>query len=537
MARSKCAIVGILFILAHFPSWSQGHRFAVFFSDKNATEYTVDQPGEFLSARAIERRQKQEIPIIEQDFPVNANYVTGIKDLGIKVWYSSRWLNMILIEADSSRLPELTSLAFVSDIEFVAPGKLGGTNGRSKHGRIKYNGRSGSATFQNQILGVDSMHSQGYTGQDMLIGIFDGGFENADEISAFDHLRNASKIKATFDYVTNTNDVYRYSDHGTQAFSTIGASDPSTMTGTAPDADFILCVTEDVFSEYRVEEYNWLFAAEFADSAGVDVINTSLGYNTFDDPSMNYTAADLDGNTAVISWAASIAATKGIVIVVSAGNSGSGSWKFITTPADGLDVLAVGAIQPDSLKASFSSFGPTADGRIKPDVVALGVQVSTIDQSGQVAQSNGTSFAAPQVAGLVAGYWQAHPEMGYKEVLDAIRNSGNQAGQPNNATGWGLPNFNNTRQLVTGLDEVEDFFFSVYPNPIKGNKLLIKSNVNSGSFSFRLYSSAGQVLAQESRTFNATNSVALDLPDLTPGLYILSLTSKHRNQKVKLIKY
>ena len=537
MDKNSVVIASILFLLVQLPGWSQGNRFAVFFTDKNETEYTVDQPEEFLSPRAIERRQKQEIPIIDEDLPVNASYVSGIKELGIKVWYSSKWFNMILVETDSSRLQELNDLPYVTNVDLVAPGKLGGTNGRSKNGRLRGNGRSGGAAFQNQLLGVDSMHIQGFTGEGMLIGVFDGGFDGANQVAAFEHLRNESKIKATFDFVSNTNDVYRYSSHGTQAFSCIGASDPQTMIGTAPEADFILCVTEDVFSEYRVEEYNWLFAAEFADSVGVDVINTSLGYNTFDDPSMNYATSDLDGSTAVVSQAASIAATKGMIIVASAGNSGTESWKFITAPADGLDVLAVGAIQHDSVKASFSSFGPTADGRIKPDVVALGVQVSTIDKNGMVALGNGTSFAAPQVAGLVAGYWQAHPDMSYLEVLDAIRNSASQAGMQNNETGWGLPNFNNTMQLVTGLDETDELGFLVYPNPLFDNLLFIQGNLPTGILGVRLYGSTGQLLAKEMLAINTSNAVRLELPHLTPGFYILSLSSQKGNQKVKLIKY
>ena len=519
---------------------AQDHRFMVFFTDKNSS-FTLDEPLEFLSQRALDRRTNQNIALTEQDLPVSPLYIQGVEDLGVSVWYPSKWFNGVLIETDSSQLAAISGLAFVSSIEFVAPGPLTPRMGRVRSSKYKGNSKASTRTqssdFQNQLLGIDEMHQLGIRGQGMFIAVFDGGFSGVDTAPPFDHLQSNGQLKSTFDFVGNSTDVFRYSDHGTRALSVIAAQETGTFTGGAYEADYLLCVTEDVASEYRVEEYNWAFAAEMADSAGVDIINTSLGYNTFDDPSMNYTVDDLDGQTAIISQAATIAATKGMVLTVSAGNSGNSFWQRITTPADAIDILAVGAITSDSSKASFSSIGPSADGRIKPEVSALGVGTAVINSGGNLVFNNGTSFSAPQVASLVAGIWQNNANLDYLQVIELVKNSGNQALNPDEQLGYGIPNFTRAGQLILSTDDDDlQRKVSLFPNPV-GDQLYLQSTQPLPQATLVMHTTTGQtVLENQLQGIPAQQQITIDLPALNPGIYLVVFQTPSFHQTFKLIK-
>ncbi len=398
MAGNNIVFSILLVLVLGAPIKAQNHRFMVFFTDKG-DEFSTAEPLEFLSQRAVERRIKQLIPVTEEDLPVNSTYLEDLASIGVLVRYPTKWLNGALIQADSSQLNDLSSLEYITSIEYVAPGPLTPRDGTAKPFKNKHKNRNVRTTLstdlQNQLLGIDQMHQAGIKGEGMLVAVFDDGFEGVNSTDAFSHLFDNSQLLITYDFLGDNENVYRYDDHGTKVLSVIAAEIPGVFTGGVPEADFILCVTEDVSSEYRIEEYNWVFAAELADSAGADVINTSLGYNVFDDPEMNYTVEQLDGQSTVISRAASIAATKGMVLAVSAGNSGNSLWQKITAPADAIDVLAVGAINSDTVKPGFSSIGPTSDGRTKPDVVAIGVTTSVINAQGNEVFNNGTSFPLP----------------------------------------------------------------------------------------------------------------------------------------------
>ncbi len=527
------------FLTLNLPA--QDHRFMVFFSDKG-TVYSLEEPLEFLSQRAVDRRVRQGVSLIEQDLPVNPIYIQGLRDLGVNVWYSTKWFNGVLVETDSAQLTTIQSLSYVTGVEHVAPGPLMPQTGKVKSFKHKKRQVSGSRTqstdFQNHILGIDEMHNSGFKGEGMLIAVFDGGFEGVNNAPAFQHLITGNRVQFAYDFVGNSSNVYRYDDHGTRALSVIGGNESGVFTGGAYEADFVLCVTEDVFSEYRVEEYNWAFAAEAADSAGVDIINTSLGYNIFDDARMNYTTDDLDGQTTVISQAASIAATKGMVLTMSAGNSGNVLWQKITAPADALDVLAVGAINSDSTKASFSSFGPSADQRIKPDVVALGVSTALINSNGTLVFNNGTSFSAPQVASLVAGFWQNNPELNYRQVIASIKNSGDQALNPDIEKGSGIPNFIRAGQVILELDEDRlQKAVTLFPNPL-GQYLFLVSKQPISEAWLTMHSITGQgVVESKLSNIKANQKIPVDLPALDPGVYIVTLRSDRHTQSFRLIKY
>ena len=511
----------------------------VFFEDKNSS-FSIDRPEDFLSSKAIDRRLNQSISITEQDLPVNQDYISSMETLGgLTVWYTTKWLNGALIETDSAKLAELSALSFVRSMELAAPGPLRTTNLNQggKMDQKPVSGRSQSTEIQNRMLGVDQMHQEGVTGSGMLIAVFDGGFMGVDQLSAFSHIAPGAQLNAAFDFVGNSDNVFRYGDHGTKVLSVIGANEPGVFTGSAYDADFILCVTEDVSSEYRIEEYNWLFAAEMADSSGVDIINTSLGYHNFDNPTMNYQLADLDGNTAVISMAANIAASKGILLTISAGNQGNSAWNTLTTPADIQDAISVGAINDDSIKASFSSTGPTADNRIKPDVVALGVNTAVINSGGNVVFNNGTSFSAPQVAGLAAGIWQSNPEFTYLEVIQALREAGHSFSGADSQTGYGIPNYQRAKRLVLSVEDPETpSLIRLYPNPV-GDQLYLLSQQDLDQALFFVHNIQGQAIMEQSLwNIRANSEVIIALPEIAAGVYLITVLAEEGAETFRVIR-
>ncbi|MFZ6012683.1 MAG: S8 family serine peptidase, partial [Bacteroidota bacterium] len=343
MAGDKRILV-VLILLVQLPCWAQVNRYVIFFKDKQGTPFTISDPAAFLSPQAIERRIKQGIVVTEQDLPVNPSYVQGVAGAGADVFFRTRWFNGVLVQCDAALVPSIQNLSFVDRVEFVAPGVKLSNGGRKKTSLRKKNGTVGIETkSQLEMIGVHEMHQANVIGQNITIAVFDAGFPGVDATAPFSEIfaENRFNAAASYDFVYNTTDVFQYDGHGTEVLSVIAAKIPDDYTGGAYEANFQLYVTEDASSEYRVEEYNWAFAAERADSAGADIINSSLGYYDFDDASMNYTTAQMDGQTAVVTKAAQWSAERGIVVVCSAGNEGNiPSWRIITAPADAVDVLA-----------------------------------------------------------------------------------------------------------------------------------------------------------------------------------------------------
>ena len=524
------------------------NRYVIFLSDKEGTAYSLDRPLEYLSPAALERRELQGIALDSSDLPVNADYVAQLAEAGAEVYYTSRWLNAVMVDGDQDA-DAYRALNFVDRVELIKPTRSEG--GRKKQG-YSYSGASPSAAIenteaqllnvlQNEMLGIDAMHQAGYTGQGISVAVFDGGFKGVDSVSYFRHLYENGQMIPGYDFVGNSPDVYRYGQHGTEALSCIAAYQPGVLEAGAYEANIMLCITEESGSEYRVEEYNWLFAAEMADSAGIDIISTSLGYTTFDDPAMNYEYEDLDGNTAVITRAVNLAAQKGILCVISAGNEGSGRWRYVSPPADAIDVLSVGAVSSSGDRVSFSSFGPTADGRVKPDVSALGLQTVVVNSRGEVVRSNGTSFSAPLITGLTAGVWEAFPGETNLEIIERIRLAGNSSLAPNNELGYGIPTFSAALLVpVPGEEEIREANYRVYPNPIESGKLFVEAKTRDLSFpvEVRIYNSTGQLVTHTlftSDTFSPT--LSLDTSGLGRGVYILHILSPTASDTMKVIKF
>lgn len=539
MAWSKtisCVVV-IFFALG---AKAQENRYVVFFKDKAMSPYSPAQPLEYLSQRAVDRRISQGISVTEQDIPVNENYVQGIADAGASVFFRTKWMNGVLIQCNASIIPTLAGLPYVDHVELVAPNKKLLSNGRTKdHQRTKSTKLATRTQAQLEMIGLDEMQVAGYKGETIYIGIFDSGFQGVDTALPFQHIFTESRVDlaSSKDFVFNSADVFQYDEHGTEVFSVIAAYQDGTFVGGSYEATYQLYVTEDVNSEYRIEEYNWLFAAERADSSGVDVINASLGYYDFDDASMNYSKDQMDGKTTVISKAAQLAADRGIVIVCSGGNEGGVAWQIVTAPADAKDVLGVASVNSAGQRANSSSIGPSADGRIKPDVAAMGVNTSVIKPDGSSGSASGTSLSSPLVASLVAGLWQRYPQLTNKELIDAIRKSASQATSPDNLLGYGIPNF---KAVVNYLDEQPQANpFEVYPNPVLADTLTIRpfNPERVTSCRVELLSSQGQLVHTADAGFSWLNrTYTANLSQFAAGMYYLRILWGEKRYTFKLVK-
>lgn len=426
----------------------KSYMFRIELKDKNGTDYSLDRPEQFLSQRAIERRIRQNLALDSTDLPLNARYIEAVLTAGVEMVSKSKWNNTLLVRTKKQDvMKEISKYPFVEGVRKVwtSPDSVERRRPRTNyHTEFNQwdnidNNPDGVTYDQLEMLGGNRLHRHGFRGKGMVIAVLDGGFMNADVIPALTKTRQLGF--ADFTHPVNQESIFHEIDHGTMVLSTMAVNEPGMFIGTAPDASYWLLRCEDTQSETMVEEDYWVAAVEFADSAGVDVINSSLGYHHFDDPSQNYDYCQLDGFSSMISRTASMLAQKGIILVNSAGNDGMGTWKKINVPADANDIITVGAVSTNGSNAAFSSIGPTADGRVKPDVMALGSPTSVITGRGVISKDIGTSFSAPLVAGMIACLWQAFPEKTAMEIMEMVRKGGSRADCPDNIYGYGIPDF------------------------------------------------------------------------------------------------
>lgn len=429
--------------------------YRLYLTDKRGTDYTLEHPSEFLSEKALRRRQRQGITPDSTDLPVSNAYLRQIEAAGLEVVSRSRWNNTVVAKARSQKaFRAVASMPFVrkSVKVFASPDSI--NKAIRSHYRTDFNSwdtlsanEYGTTEQQIKMLNGHRLHAMGYRGRGMTIAVLDGGFMNADVIPA---LKTISMM-GNRDFVRPASaDVFKEMDHGTKVLSAMAANVPNLYVGTATQASYWLLRCEDNSSENLVEEDYWAAAAEFADSAGVDIINSSLGFHAFDDKDADHSYADLDGERTLISHTASMLADKGIILVNSAGNEGMGTWKKINFPADARDIITVGAISPNGKNAAFSAIGPTADRRIKPDVMALGSPTAVITGRGTISRDMGTSFATPLITGLVACLWQALPQKTAREIIQAVIQSGDKQAAPDDIYGYGVPDFVKAYQLLKG---------------------------------------------------------------------------------------
>ncbi|WP_461146782.1 S8 family serine peptidase [Spirosoma pulveris] len=545
MERNKVSFLLVVLLLCQVTGFGQTTRkFLVLLRDKANSPYSLSRPEQFLSQRSILRRQKQNISILERDLPVNPAYVSQIQQAGAKIWFTSRWLNAVLVEATDATIAAVQRLPIVKGLEFgrslanarpsadkqTSTAKTVGSFSATADTPLDY----GNSQAQITQLGADKMHQQGYHGEGMLIGVLDAGFLNGNKVGFLKPLFDENRILATYDFVKKETSVYEDDSHGLSCLSAIAATADKQLYGTAYKASFVLIRTEDAATEKQIEEANWVLGAEYADSVGVDVISSSLGYTQFDEATTSYTYQNLDGKTALSTRGAQIATETGMVVVVAAGNEGSSAWRYLSAPSDAASVLAIGAVTQTGLRASFSSFGPSADGRVKPDLAARGQGTIVGSPGGQIVSGNGTSFATPLVAGLAAGFWQAHPQLTATQVVDALRRSGNQFGSPDDQLGYGIPNFERASVLAESYGQL-----LVFPNPFSDEQPL---GVQWGEIApntpldATLTNAAGRIIWQNRFTSAGLTAFTLPFLNLSAGMYVMTLVSGDKKRTVKLVK-
>jgi len=514
------------------------YYYRVRFKDKGENVVGNYAPEDLLSTRAIARREKAGIIVPDiSDIPVYQNYLNQVSALGFKIHCSSKWMNTTLFKTQSQAdINILLNLSFVDYVKIVkTPGKKGLYPNKLDF-RIE---QADLPPFDRPVTMVNGypLHNSGFDGKDVLIAMLDGGFINADSISSLHHLRNRNGIKGTYDFVLNNKFIYNSSSHGTAVLSVLAGQIPGLIQGTAPGADYLLMRTEDVESEFPCEEDFWAAGAEYADSLGADIISSSLGYYWFDDPDLNYKYSDLDGNSSFVTRVADIAASKGILVVNSAGNERDDEWKHIICPSDGDSVLAAGAVDGNNLISTFSSSGPSADGRVKPDNTTMGVSVPVQVHTQSVSRSNGTSFSCPVLSGMAACLMQAVPLAVNTDLIDAIHMSADRYNSPDSLYGYGIPD------MVAALTYLQDIYTKVPdkeiivgPNPTSGNIEIIFRHPPE-SISVEIISLSGKVIFRKDHADFAGRTLHLtELQNREQGIYFIRLIKNTGIEVYKIIK-
>lgn len=526
------------------------NKYFVKFKDKNQTPYQITNANPYLTPKAINRRLTYNIPVDSTDLPVNPTYLAQLDALaGVNLLYSTKWLNGAVVTIPTSSittvLASINALPYVANSSQINPRlrltKLydqlpseGDSEQQSMRSSNSTTYNMGGSTAQNQQIQVDCLHNMGFRGQGMVIGVMDVGFNNVDVNTVFDSLRLRGGILGTRDFITGGNSVYEDGSHGALVLSCMAAIKHGTIMGSAPMADYWLLRTEDIGSETLIEEYNWVRAAEFADSVGVDILTTSLGYTTFDNPAQNHTYATLNGKTAPMSIASTMAARKGIFVLTAAGNEGGGGWNYISVPADADSVCTVGAVDNLGIVGSFSGVGPTSDGRTKPDLLARGVQAWVADVNGTCMGANGTSFATPILAGGVACIWQRNRAISNIKLLQLLKTSANNAAVPTNTKGWGIPNV--CSQLIGIEENYTETQVSVYPNPFSSAITLRSDNSAIVFKHIQLLDVLGHVVA-EIATDGMQQEIDLNTSNLAAGVYFIQASTSSGLVSKKIVKH
>ena len=517
------------------------------FTDKNNSPYSIDNPEAYLSQRALQRRANLNISIDEYDIPVNPQYLQAVADCGAELLNPSKWLNGVSVHVtDPSVIEAINALEFVQVVRNCPNNPQAqerkerwlANELKESSEPVVYRDFYGGAHDQVYQLKVNELHDMGYDGTGVIVAVLDGGFEGAEGTSCFDNMREEGRLLGVRDFVYGSTTVYSQSTHGTSCLSTMAAYDPNEMVGTAYKASYYLIHTEDGNGENIIEEYNWVSGAEYADSLGVDVCSTSLGYIDFDMSEWDHPFEHFDGHTAPMSIGCEIAASRGMICMNAAGNEGNGTCT-LGIPADAEHIVTVGAVNASGYRADFSSVGPTYDGRIKPDVMAMGEGTYVASGYGDwwpYYNGNGTSFATPVLAGAVACLRQARPYASVQEICDALRACSNRADHPDNQYGYGIPDFTQALEVLSvnePIGNTTDHIISVYPNPSNGEVHVTLNDLHKAELT--VFDFMGHKLF--SYTFNGLNHTSFEryLNTLNSGVYFINAVSESGSETLKLV--
>lgn len=516
----KTLIILITFIAT--ATFAQNH-YAVELIDKSndRVNYYILHPEEMLTQRAITRRTNLKIDFDAVDVPIDKSFIKQCGDTGATILASSKWLNTIYVNATDAQKNEIEALSFVKNIKLLE--QINASKRKRTYTKTSYKKNSiyGESDVFSKQINVDFLHEKGFKGDNIQIAVLDAGFPGVNSADSFKELIERNGILGGYNYIDKSNDIYTLNGHGTMVLSTMAVNKPNTYLGTAYQADYWLFITEDGPNETPQEEFNWVEAIEFADSVGVDVVNSSLGYYDFDSPFTSYTYNDMDGQTTFISRAASIGGQKGIIVVISAGNEGDKTWKYIGAPADAENIISVGAVNSSGNIAGFSSYGPTADGRIKPDVSAMGVSVPVYDKDGNLSHPNGTSFSSPILAGSVACLRQAFPKASIASIIEAMHKSADNYSTPDDRTGYGIANLEGAYNILKGQLNLSSFDISklvISPNPVLESIYI--DGIDSKYYNFVISDAIGRQVKKGYGNFKNGFNVS----DLKVGFYQLTIT-------------
>lgn len=533
----------LIFLMAEPESSGQTDYNSLYFyrfylKDKGGVSLDQLSTHEIFSERSVVRRTRNGVAMDNMDIPVYKAYIDTIENRGLEVACTSRWINTITASSEIPiNIEEFSSISFIESILMVkSPLTVKGSNYYNKKLEA---GRAETAPpywHQLEMHGTDRLHEMGFTGTGIVIAVIDGGFTNAGTIESLSTAFEEGRIVGTYDFVKGSADVFNYSMHGTSVLSILAATWPGFISGSAPGASYLLLRSEEVSSEYPVEEDFWVAAAEYADSAGADIISTSLGYSVFTDGSMDHTYSQMDGNTIFISQAAGIAWSRGMVVVTSAGNERNSPWYYITAPADGKNVIAVGAVDQGFEISAFSSSGPSYDHRIKPDVATMGVAVTNQRVPSSVGTGNGTSYSCPLLSGMIACLMQALPGATHEEIGEAVKISADRYLNPDNLYGYGIANIYYAYQYLSEAKESQTMIMYLYPNPTS-DRLYLRFNSVVENVKIRIFDLAGRIVIERNMgNISEPITEIAGFSDLAGGTYIVKVVSDNGIWTEKIIK-
>lgn len=535
----------IIAILIAIPALSQRvaeNTYWIYFTDKDNNAYSTSKPEEFLSARSIDRRAWQSLHINDTDLPVTQLYLDSLSKLNLEIKHVSKWLNGVLFTStDTGLIDTITNITFLDGTpwQYSFPDayypEMPSTERFAPPLDTPPNYNYGFSGSQVRQIGTDNIHQSGYTGAGVYVAVIDMGFTNMPKMKAFKKTYEENRLLAERNFVNRSADAYDSYHHGTNVASIIAGNWTDTLIGTAPDATLVLAVTENGASETKVEEFAWIEAVEWADSLGVDIVNTSLSYSRFDDPLTDYTYENMDGNTAFCSRVAQWMMQKGMLSVTSAGNYGIKDWHYIAAPADAINIITVGAVDEIGNIASFSSRGPTYDHRIKPEIVARGVSTALSSVYDSLVYKNGTSFSSPLIAGSAASLWQAYPSLTAADLKQVIIESSDRRRNPDINYGYGIPDFGRALELVSaGPTSATSREMKAYPNPFNEVLYLELPYENCGDYQLNIYDLQGRIVFSSQQSIPVRVEVSGNMP---PGIYIIELRNREQAFRSRLIKY